>query len=1031
MSLFKGPSMTNRADKITSFQATTCDFGTPLPLAYGTCKLAPNLVNFQDFTAKETKQVQKSGKAKQTNINYRYNCYLELAIAEGIIEGIGKVWSGDTMYPSLATFNNTQDAVGAPLSLNNGSVNEPTNYMTTKHPDKACGYDQMAFAYGYTFLGENNASVPSLQFEVKGLLRSTGDGTDANPADIILDILTRLGMGNSVDIDSFDNYRRFCREADLLVSTPTDAFGSQKKASEVITELLILTNTYMYWSINKFKVVPKEDVSHGDWQPNRQIMYDLTSDDLSHTKNGNAMISFKRKDSSEVYNRFGLSFTNRINDYEQETVFFEDTEDIATTGIRASSVVNGKWFHTKERAIKAIEMLARLNRTEVVDYTFVLDHSFENLEPGDLVTLTDDSVGLDHQPVMVKSINIDTKGCPVVTAVRREPGEYQAAAFDVHEIDYNYINNNVMPSNTATPLFIIPPVDLVTNTSGMEMWIALHGTDSTWGGCNVMVSDNDGNYQIAGTQATSSDYGKLVTAMTEEATEVTVQFTNPNTVEMYVGSVADAEKANTLIWVNGECMSYSHAELIGENRYRLTGLIRGQYSTIREAHEVNENFAVLDSSIYVVPLSKHYEGRELYFKFPAFNQVQGNLQDFSDVIYYAVTANASDLPDCTNLMAFNKYREMGDDITRYDIEVSWTPAKFDGYQQAQVWYKTNGVQAINIGVIPEGVAGDEIGYEGKWTFAGMGYNSATIPQAIAGDTYRIAVCTQDIYGNVESPDMAPQTEILVGLKTEVPDTPSNLGVSIDDKFNIYWNEIRNADIKYYEIRTDKFVGVDSEHLLGRVTETSFSTNAITSRSGMIYIFGVSAYDKPSSPASIYYNFPAPSAPNYAIKTGFGDITLTVDRIPQNCTAIRYVIEGTSNVYDVTTRDKSYLLNVESDVYTVKANYIDIFGDGRVSEKSCTVQMELDPAWVHITENTIFDNNVIVSRMLQAKAVTAEKMSVESLSSVCATIGELKTADTGARTVIKDNLMEVYDDNDVLRVRIGVWQDQSVITQTAT
>ena len=58
-----------------------------------------------------------------------------------------------------------------------------------------------------------------------------------------------------------------------------------------------------------------------------------------------------------------------------------------------------------------------------------------------------------------------------------------------------------------------------------------------------------------------------------------------------------------------------------------------------------------------------------------------------------------------------------------------------------------------------------------------------------------------------------------------------------------------------------------------------------------------------------------------------------------------------------------------------------------------------------------------------KNVTAEHRFISYRSSsivITAKIGELKTADTGARTVIKDNLIEVYEENNVLRVRMGVW-----------
>lgn len=59
-------------------------------------------------------------------------------------------------------------------------------------------------------------------------------------------------------------------------------------------------------------------------------------------------------------------------------------------------------------------------------------------------------------------------------------------------------------------------------------------------------------------------------------------------------------------------------------------------------------------------------------------------------------------------------------------------------------------------------------------------------------------------------------------------------------------------------------------------------------------------------------------------------------------------------------------------------------------------------------------------MLAAKAVTADKLAVTSLSAITARIGKLETATSGARTVIQDNLIQVFDSNNMLRVRMGVW-----------
>ncbi len=63
-------------------------------------------------------------------------------------------------------------------------------------------------------------------------------------------------------------------------------------------------------------------------------------------------------------------------------------------------------------------------------------------------------------------------------------------------------------------------------------------------------------------------------------------------------------------------------------------------------------------------------------------------------------------------------------------------------------------------------------------------------------------------------------------------------------------------------------------------------------------------------------------------------------------------------------------------------------------------------------------NAITAVKINAGAVTATKISVSSLDAVSATIGLLRTASSGARTEIADNVIRVYDSSNVLRVKIG-------------
>lgn len=259
-------NMTTRADKIASFQSTACEFGSPLPIAYGTCKMSPNLINYQDFTTNEIRTTVKTGKrSKSTTIDYDYYVYAELALCEGGITGIERIWLGNDVFNSLPEFNGKNSQQGAPLSLNIGDNAEPTTYMSTKHPDVAVGYKDMAYLYGKIYLGRNSASVPSYNFEVKGLHCLTGDGIDANPADVIIDLLRRIGYADYIDAASFEHYRSYCRGFNLLISTPASAFADQKKCQEYIKDLLNITNAYMFWSVDRFKIVPRDDRQRGSW----------------------------------------------------------------------------------------------------------------------------------------------------------------------------------------------------------------------------------------------------------------------------------------------------------------------------------------------------------------------------------------------------------------------------------------------------------------------------------------------------------------------------------------------------------------------------------------------------------------------------------------------------------------------------------------------------------------------------------------------------------------------------------------------
>lgn len=1091
MSFFRGRTTTTRANKISEFTVNTAEYGAVVPEIIGTVRTAGNVIYYDDFTAhehRETHKAGKGGKSKQVSITYTYTVAVILGLCEGPISGIGKVWIGKNVH------NYPADDIQ--LTLFDGRENQqPWAYTQGKHPEKALPYPGLAYMAGVIDLGDSG-SMPSYNFEVKGRLLETGDGIDVNPADYIRYVLDKIGK-KDMQIIGLDNYRKYCKEADLLISSPPDE--DAKAAREVVNEIAKLTNAYVFWSNDKLKIVPLADRPVGSWAPDKTGITDLTAGDFL-PQSGGALVTYKRKDSSAIYNQFPVEFINRANGYEKESVSYEFTEDIKNYGVRAASVTNAHYVYTKERAVKIAEQLARNNKYERTQYTFKLDWSLCRLEVGDLVRLTDENSGIYEQVAVINGITEGTDGCLTVTAISRAPGDYPAAKYNVHANDRPYIDYNKAAPDTI-PVIFQPPADLTAD--GLELWIAAKGKADGWGGCTVYVSDDNTNYRTAGQIAGSARCGKLTQPLSPmpnhpSGNQAIVTCND----QLLSGTLQDAERKNTLCWIDGECMSYTTATLQSNGAWLLTGLYRGQCNTAVRTHAKNTDFIRLDNSVFKVPFTKDDIGKKIYLKFCSYNIFGAGNQDLSEVKAYEYTLAPYYIPPVTNLTAYNRYRQLADGVSRYDIVVSWTPPELQSYLQGDVWYKTSNGQAKDL-VIKEGTKGSELGFDSEWTFGGSGKDQVVIPQAIVGDTYLIAVCTKDEWGEATSPDTSPQLKILVALKTEIPNTPDGFGIDFGSVCTASWKEVTNTDVAFYEIRTDQSPGAETSGLLARTNNLSVMLQ-LTERSGTLYLYAKSAIGKYSTPAILQYNKPVPKKPNPPVLTStIGGFGLTAEAIPNDCAGMNIYINGADGQKTIKTENNSYSHTCGAGIYDVSIAYYDLFGEGEKSgESRVTVkisiskemiedeavsiakvdalvkqklndgaiakqdvttivsnlgnlmlakanysaiaqmtdainlrvqkgdvinQINLSPTtttingkYLHVTGQTVFDNNVIVSRMLAAKAITADKLAVTSLSAITANIGLLRTATSGARMEIKDNLIEAYGPDNKRYVRMGVW-----------
>ena len=1050
----RGRNTTNRADMIADFQINTASYGEVVPEILGTTRVSGNIIDYEDFTAHEHKSTTRTGKgggSKHTEITYTYTVAAAIGLCEGPIKGIGKVWRDKEVYQ----YPNEK----IELTLFKGDYGQtPWPYMLSKHPDKALPYSGLAYMAGVVDLGDRG-SLPQYNFEIQGKLLETGDGVDVNPADYIVHVLQSVGA--DVVIDGIDNFRAYCKAADILISTPPNQKSA--KAQQVINDIAEITNSLVFWSTDRLKIVPLADKPIGDWTPANQIQYDLTADDFIAGSDGQ-LILYKRKDSSEAYNEATVEFINRANSYEKETVSFEVVADVQRNGLKPASKKSAHYLYTKARAQYYAEQLAMKRLYAKTQYTFRLDWAFCALEVGDLVTLTDKSCQLDHQIVVITSVNEAADGQLELTAEGKPAGTYAPAKYNVHENERPFVDyNQEAPSVNDVAIF-----QTVGDVGGNQIFVGVNAP-SGWGGCSVWLSDNDQTYQRIGNISQQARMGRTKYGFAQNGNFCNVTI---NQGVLKSGTHIDAERGNTLCWVNGEALSYEDVEVHPNDWFTLRGLVRGQYGTNAINHNADERFVRVDEALFRYPYRKEDIGKTIYLKFTSMNLFGSNEQGLDEVQSYPYTIVPYYIPEVSNVTLFTKYYEIGNGVLSFDVVAQFDVPPINSLDTVELWYREP---------------------SGTWKYGGSGNGQITVSGCELGHTYEVKLKVKDSHGNTSQ---GIAKSITVAMKTEVPNATQGFSISFSDMAHFNWLEVRNADIDFYELRLDLKVG-QNDGLIGRSNNITYSS-VLRNRSGKVYLYAHNPSKGYGAPSEVTYNVPQPKKPSQVQAVGsMNGIGVSTETIPVGCKGMNVYVG--SKVYF--TPNNVISIPLDAGVYSVSVAFTDIFGEGpRTDAIDVTVKAKIDKALLdmeslglndmdkavkalqgemgtvktnmnglnskiidqanayqrslsdlnknvssqitqisqgfelkvtqaigkldgkelisrinltpagtridgkllHVTGQALFDDNIITNKMLQANSVNARNMQVDSLSSISANIGSLRGGDITGTTFKNEN-----------------------------
>jgi len=677
--LFGGGKSNSTTDQVlANVQLQTSSYGGCLPIIYGTTRVAANLIDYDDFTAIPTTTTQKTGKgggggSTQTSTTYTYTAGVIMALCEGPITSINRVWR-DKDLGSISGFGFTL--------LTGTRPQTPWATWTSKHPTKALGYSGMALICHAAIDLGSSGSMKNHSFEVTGFLGTEQDPAatsayDSRPAAVIIDFLTNPYYGATWSAGKISDlvtgaasYDTYCQACGFAISP---MFDTQKAAAEHLQDLLNATNAEAIWTAGAtgmtLKVVPYGDqpiTANGTtYTPNTTPLYDLTYDDFlgvvgkDGRPTGNDAITVSRSSTQDVKNTVPIEFWDRLNSYNVSVLQDPDAADVSINGEKVDST---QALHMITRAAHALQ-ISRIRAQRQVyirnTYTFKVGWKYILLEPMDLVTITDPKLGLDHKIVRIASVEIPVEASEedglTITAEEWPFGTGSATLYTTQNNSGTVPNVNAAPGNANSPVIFDAPALMRSDPTNPEVWLATSGgAGSVWGGCEVWVSTDGGTtYRMVGSVINPARHGVLTALLASGASHDT---TNTLAVDLSVSggtlktvSAQDAVDGVSALWVDGEIINPVTATLTGANAYNLTTLERGQQGSPISSHAIGAKAVRLDAAVFKFPIPPSRIGASVYVKLVSYNLWGGGKQDISTVPYYTYTTTVQDLPAPTGV----------------------------------------------------------------------------------------------------------------------------------------------------------------------------------------------------------------------------------------------------------------------------------------------------------------------------------------------------------------------------------------------
>ncbi len=466
--------------------------------------------------------------------------------------------------------------------------------------------------------------------------------SDVPPSDVTEDMLNNsfYGMGLHaafLDSSGFAATRAYCTANDLLISP---VFNSQVSVLDFLEYIINHHDGFItyYDGILAHRQLKTETPA-----------FALTSECLVQ-KDDTLPVQISRSGARDYYNKVGVEYTKRENEYVQGTVIARDDTDIDLYGT-LDKAVSLPGFMTTARAAKMAYRILRRSLLNPRAIQFSVGPKSSAIRVGDIGTITDPLTELSAQAIRIHAVRENDNyeievesfeesdriyefvGAAVFTPTGTpDPGDPGSPASpDLNET----ITNVLHPTAIELPPYYSPTgaIGIVFSKTDVDYYggAALHRAFSS-GGTYESISTKQGGGRTGTVQAVGSDY-------------ITIDLDNNDTLvsavdwnELWLSPLKNLIVITTV--ARDIFVKFGTAELLSARRWKLTDLIFDITETPVLDHVSGVSYGDLvgfyGTMVFSYPLLDSLKYRTLFFKVAATTAsgYQQSLADCTEISEY-------------------------------------------------------------------------------------------------------------------------------------------------------------------------------------------------------------------------------------------------------------------------------------------------------------------------------------------------------------------------------------------------------------